>query len=47
MLKKFNENATMYFRVNSQQLLKNYIEIWETGEKILKANLFMVMMINT
>ena len=27
--KKFNENATMSFRVNNKQLLKNYNKIWE------------------
>ena len=49
--KKFNENnATMSFRANSKELLKTYNKIWEKIEKllkILKANLFMVMMINT
>ena len=27
--KKFNENATMCFRDNNKQLLKNYNNIWE------------------
>ena len=27
--KKFNQNATMSFRVNDKQLLKNYKKIWE------------------
>ena len=27
--RKFNENRTMYFRVNNKQLLKNYNKIWE------------------
>ena len=27
--KNFNKNATMYFRVNNKQLLKNYNKIWE------------------
>ena len=27
--KKFNENATMSFRVTDKQLLKNYNKIWE------------------
>ena len=49
--RKFDENATMSFRVNNKQLLKNYNKIWEKVEKlmkiaILKANVFMVMMIN-
>ena len=30
--KKFNENATMSFRVNNKQLLKNYSKIWEKTE---------------
>ena len=33
--KKFNENATMSFRVNSKQLLKNYSKIWEKIEKLM------------
>ena len=36
--KKFNENATMSFRVNNKQLLKNYKKIWEKVEKLLKIN---------
>ena len=28
-VRKFNENATMSFRVTGKQLLKNYNEIWE------------------
>ena len=27
--KKFNENLTMSFRVNNNQILKNYNKIWE------------------
>ena len=27
--KKFNKNATMFFRVNNRQLLKNYNKIWK------------------
>ena len=27
--KKFNENVTMSFRVNNNQILKNYNKIWE------------------
>ena len=26
--KEFNENATMFFRVNNKQLLKHYNKIW-------------------
>ena len=36
--KKFNENATMSFRVNNKQLLKNYNKIWEKIEKLIKIN---------
>ena len=47
---KFNESTTMSFRANKKHLLKNYNKIWEKVEmllQILKANLFMVMAINT
>ena len=27
--RKFDENATMSFRANNKQLLKNYQKIWE------------------
>ena len=36
--KKFNENATMSFRVNNKQLLKCYNKIWEKIEKLIKIN---------
>ena len=36
--KKFNENATMSFRVNNKQLLKNYNKIWEKTEKSMGIN---------
>ena len=36
--KKFNENATMSFRVNNKQLLKNYNKIWEKIEKLLNID---------
>ena len=36
--KKFNENATMSFRVNNKQLLKNYNKIWEKIEKVLRID---------
>ena len=36
--KKFNENATMSFRANNKQLLKNYNKIWEKVEKLLKID---------
>ena len=34
--RKFDENATMSFMANDKQLLKNYNEIWEKVEKLLK-----------
>ena len=36
--RKFNENATMSFRVNDKQLLKNYNKIWEKVEKLMKID---------
>ena len=36
--KKFNESATMSFRVNNKQFLKNYNKTWEKVEKLLKIN---------
>ena len=36
--RKFNENATMSFRVNNKQLLKNYNKIWEKVEKLMKID---------
>ena len=35
---KFDENATMSFRVNNKQLFKNYNEIWEKIEKLMKID---------
>ena len=47
--RKFDENATMSFRANNKQLLKNYNKKWEKAEKLIRinfeGNLFMVMMI--
>ena len=37
-LKKFDENATMSFRVNNKQLLKNYNKIWEKIEKLMRID---------
>ena len=49
--KKFDENATMSFRANNKQLLKNYDKIWGKDEKLLKidfeSSFFMVMTVNT
>ena len=36
--RKFDENATMFFRVNNKQLLKNYNKIWENVEKLLNID---------
>ena len=36
--RKFNENATMSFRVNNKQLLKNYNKIWEKVEKLMRID---------
>ena len=34
--RKFDENATMSFKINDKQLLKNYNKIWEKVEKLMK-----------
>ena len=36
--RKFDENATMYFRANNEQLLKNYNKVWEKVEKIMRID---------
>ena len=36
--RKFDDNATMSFRANNKQHLKNYHKIWEKIEKLLKIN---------
>ena len=36
--RKFKENATMSFRVNNQQLLKDYNKIWEKIEKLMRID---------
>ena len=36
--RKFDENATMSFRIKIKQLLKNYIKIWEKIEKLMSIN---------
>ena len=38
MLKKINENVTMPFRVNNEQLLKNYNKIWGKIERLIRAD---------
>ena len=37
--RKFDENATMSFRINNKQLLKNYNKIWEKIENLMKMDL--------
>ena len=34
--RKFDENATMFFRANNKQLLKNYNRIWQKVEKLMR-----------
>ena len=36
--RKFDENATMSFRVNNKQPLKNYNKIWEKVKKLIKID---------
>ena len=36
--RKFDENATMSFKINNKQLLKNYNRIWEKVEKLMKID---------
>ena len=36
--RKLNENATMSFRVNNKQLLKDYNKIWENIEKVMRID---------
>ena len=36
--RKFDENATMSFRANNKQLLKNYNKMWEKVEKSIGIN---------
>ena len=35
---KINENATMSFRANNKQFLKNYNKIWKKVEKLLRID---------
>ena len=35
-VRKFDEIATMSFKTNDKELLKNYNKIWERVEKLLK-----------
>ena len=36
--RKFKENATISFRVNDKQLLKNYNRIWKKVENLLNID---------
>ena len=36
--KKFDENATMSFRANNKQILKNYNKIWGKVEKLMRID---------
>ena len=36
--KQFNETATISFRVNNKQLLKNYNKMWERVENLLRID---------
>ena len=36
--RKFDENATISFRANNRQLLKNYNKIWEKVEKVMRTD---------
>ena len=36
--REFDENAAMSFRANNKQLLKNYSEIWEKVEKLMRID---------
>ena len=37
-IRKFDENATIFFSVNDMQHLMNYNEIWKIVEKLLKID---------
>ena len=37
-VRKFDENATMYFIVKNKQLLKKYTKIWKIIEGLMKIN---------
>ena len=36
--RKFNESVTMSFKVNDNQLLKNYNRIWEKSENLMRID---------
>ena len=35
-VKKFDANATIFFKINDKQLLKMYNQIWKRVKKLLK-----------
>ena len=37
-VRKFDENATMFFTVKDKQLLKNYTKIWVKTETLMKIH---------
>ena len=37
-VRKFDEDATIPFRANNKQLLKNYNKIWEKVEKLMRID---------
>ena len=37
-VRKFNENATMSFRITDKQLLKNYTKKWKKVEQLMNIN---------
>ena len=36
--RKFDENATMSFKLDNKQLIKKYNKIWEKSEKLMKID---------
>ena len=36
--RKFDENATMSFKVNNKKIVKNYNKIWEKAEKLMRID---------
>ena len=36
--RRFDENATMSFKANNKQILKNYNKIWKNVEKVMKID---------
>ena len=36
--RKFDENATMSFKVNNKKIVRNYNKIWEKAEKLMRID---------